>query len=166
MIFDLDGLPSPPSDIVARLQAVDPSLGMKYIPGQSMQDGCWAITQKWSPDDPRRRGILEGKWPANGDHDAVVFVPKDCPPSEAFAFFEGAVRRSSKPDVRNMINRLSEFNKQQKQENWAPVMAEANEMIEANARTLFSKEIGALPRSFGGVEKPKPKTKRKPRTKR
>ncbi|MGP1666029.1 MAG: hypothetical protein ACTS5I_09005, partial [Rhodanobacter sp.] len=161
VIFNLDGLPSPPSDMVARLQAVDPTLNMVFVPGQSMMDGSWAITQKWSPNDPRRRGIIEGKWPATGDHDAIVFLPKDCPLEQAFGYFANAVRRSSKADVRNMMDRLHLFNKQQKEENWAPVMEEAVAQVEANASTLFEKEIGTIPKSFGGLDKPKRKPRRK-----
>lgn len=146
MILGADHKPLPPSDIVERLRQVDPALGLKFCPGcfwdektDRMVDS-WAITEAWAMDDPRRKLVWAGELPPDECADVVVFLPADCPVDQAYGYLVRKLKRNTdtgQEHARKLLERVHTFNANRQREIMAPVMADAEELIEANAGTLF-----------------------------
>lgn len=131
------GDPSPPSDIVRRLQQVHESLGLRWC------GHAWGLTYRWRADDPRRAMMQSGELSPEHDHDILVYLPTDCSAEEAFGYMERAVTRNwmGRDDIRQLCDRLFHYNEQVVKHRAADVLAYGDELIAAN-RTGIANELG------------------------
>lgn len=152
MLLDANGSAQPPSEIVARLQRIDPNLGIRWMPC-GPDHSYWAVTMAWAPGDPRYERVFSGTLAAEQAFDMVVALPIDCDVQDAYSYFINAVKTSTREDVRHLIHKSHEWNRQHHDRIWDPVMDEAMEFVEGHSRTLFP-HLGTVPFSAGGIEKP------------
>lgn len=137
-LTDERGRPVPPSEVVAGLQRIDPALGLRFMPGGINQSGTWAFTLRWRQDDPRREMIRRQEMAPEDDFDALGYLPLDCPPEQAVGHFVASVKRwHGKEDVTRLLSRVDQWNTAQEARNLAPALEHAQELLEANAGTLF-----------------------------
>ena len=158
MLVSERGIPLPPQDIVQRLQEIDPDLGMKFLPGPQ-----WAITLRWSQEDPRRVLVRKGDVAIDQAHDVWAVLPADCSPEQAYGYVIGCFKQakgSGSERAAKLLDRVHMYNKQVQGEARRPVEEYAQELLEANASTLFRNE-GKTTKKFFMTE-PGP-TKRKGR---
>lgn len=140
MIVSANGNPEPPSEIQRRLAQIDPALHLRYVSGQSQ----WALAIRWNPDDPRRGMIREGAISPDDDWDYLDMVPHGLSADEAYDYVVRGLRRPSafrKDEITKLLERVHVYNKLAEAEAKKPVLEYAEELIEANASTLF-KDMG------------------------
>lgn len=144
--------PKPPQDIVARLRQVNPLLGVRFV--HSIDIHYWALTWDWPENDPRRRDILLGTTDPDNAWDMLCMLPLDCTVEMAYSYFVNHCRRSSKAEIKQMLDRIHTYNSDTQAAIWEPTMQQAQLEIERSASALFKDQ-----RSFGGLEKPARRTK-------
>lgn len=148
MLTDVNGTPQPPSDIVARLEAIDPALGVRWMGAGGEEDnGYWAITHRWPKEDKRREMIKDGKMSPGDDFDAICFLPRDCPVDEAYGFVVNGIRQATREDTRSLLNDIDKWNAKREAEAWKAATDPAMEQAEGAARAM-----GGIPFSAGGIE--------------
>lgn len=137
--------PIPPTDIVSALKRVDDRLDLKYVAFTS-RDGpningseYWAIIQRWTQDDARRRIIALGQMAPDSDFDVMTYLPLDCPVEDAYNYFQRAVEGQvrDKRDVTRIASRISNWNEAAKVEVLKETTELAEDLIETNAKSLF-----------------------------
>lgn len=136
MLYGTDSRPLPPSDIERRVKQIDPALGLRWEANGVGGPGWWVI-YRWPQDDARRRMIVAGQMSPDDDFDLYAQLPADCPVEQAYGFIVNAFRTSGTADAKRLLDRVGEYNRQVSEAQWAPVLAEAQEMIEHNAGKLF-----------------------------
>ena len=140
MIVSATGHPEPPTEIQKRLAQIDPALHLRYIGAQDQ----WALAIRWNPDDPRRAMIQRGDMAAGDDWDYLDMVPQGLTAEEAYHYVVRGLKRPSvhrKDEITKLLERVHVYNKIAEGEAKKPVMEYAEELIEANASTLF-KDVG------------------------
>lgn len=140
MLLNHLGTPEPPSDIVRRLRQVDPDLGMRYVPAAT--GPCWAITLRWPETDARRGDIKRGLRDPAFDWDAVAFLPLDCPPDQAFGYFQRGVRSMTGDRARWLVEHAQEFNRTVTEQAFQGVVDDALEQVESAGSRLFEQSGG------------------------
>ena len=144
-IVGTNGIPQPPMEIVRRMQQIDDRLSLKWCefgPSGELAPQ-WAITMEWLHSDPRKELIQRGAMPIGSSHDIVYWLPLDCSVDTAHNYIERAFVRwsGSKADTEKLLSRLHKYNEEQEQRNLQPEYDLADELVEANAGTLF-REFG------------------------
>lgn len=135
MILDEFGAPQPPVDLLRRLHGVDERLGMRFLP---MGGGCWAFTEQWSQNDPRRAMIADGRMAPDADFDVLGYAAPGVTAEDAFGVLSRGMRERDigRGDYDYMLSKLGQFNQEAQRENMAPVREFAEEMVSANADTI------------------------------
>lgn len=152
VIRDLYERPIAPRAIVEALQRVDDRLNLRYIVMKRLDyanlnlDEKWAITMKWTQDDPRRIMIQRGQMADDADFDVLTYLPLDCDIEQAETYFRNAVRGQVKDrrDLERMVSRVGEWNAKVTEDVKKEEIAKAEEVIDANKNTLFEKEKGKV----------------------
>jgi hypothetical protein len=135
--------PEPPFGLPERLRTLDPRLGLLFL-----RDGRWAITHDWRPDDPRRALIQAGTHSPRRAFDILCILPADCPLESAPSYLEVHLRRAAQSaDVAALLARIADANARARQQILQPTLELAEELVAANAKTLFSREGKHLPRT-------------------
>jgi hypothetical protein len=132
--------PEPNPDIVRRLKQVDERLGLLYLP---IGAGCWAITEKWGENDPRRERIKQNEVPANMDFDVLGMADPEMSADDAFAVLvkQLRARATEKGEYQKMLDNTIYYNKARTAEIKADARGFAHEMVDANQETLAGKAI-------------------------
>lgn len=138
----LGGMPVPTPEVVERLKAIDPQLGIIWMHGLK----AWAFIWRWNEHDPRRGMIQRGEMHPDDDFDVMEWAPCEMPIGDAFALLEKGLVRSNTESARDMVKRVREHNAQQKETNAAPVMEQAYNEIEVMGSKLFANEMGSIPK--------------------
>lgn len=156
MILDTNEHPIPPADIVERLKQIDPRLGLVFgetlDPKTENMIPAWGLSMDWLPTDPRHRLVQAGRLPLDGCWDVLCYLPGDCGVDEAYGFVVQTFKALSggREDVRKLLERAHTFNAKRREEILAPVVELAEELIEANAGTLF-RELGKTSPKFSAI---------------
>jgi len=151
MLYNLKNEPIAPSAIVKLLQAVNPRLGLKWFPpGELLPHGRWGIIEQWTPQDTRWAMVRKGEMNPNATHDALGFLPEDCPVEQARGYLERYFIRwkGTKADCAKYLERLNQYNLKVQEDAAKPVMDYAEEMLETNAKTLFRDQGKRVPKVF------------------
>lgn len=145
------GIPEAPADVVGRLRAIDPHLGLRcYQWGIQRQ---WAVIWSWDPEtDPRMARVRSGEIDPSTAVDVLGYLPLDATPEDAV----GVVGRMLKAMesggysyVADVLARVRAHNEQVKNGVWQPTMDRANDAIETKASGLFATEKGKIAKSSG-----------------
>lgn len=107
ILLGLDGRPKPPEEIVRRLRAIDPRMGLKFVPGVLMN---WAVTMEFGPDDRRRKDIQSGKVNPEDAYDIIGWLPAECSLDEAPAYISRMIAMYPREDVRKALDRMEAWN--------------------------------------------------------
>ena len=160
MIFNAQGVPTPPSDIVERLQRIDERFGLKFLSlattDQRMggdvvtgADQYWAITLKWPQNDARRKMIAEGHMSPDDDFEILTFLPLDCSVDQAYGYLVNHLRQiRNRDDARWLLEHAAAYNTEVVREAKAQQLELAEELARANAPTLFNKEGKTITRVY------------------
>jgi len=107
ILLGADGSPQPPQDILRRLQAIDPKLGMKFVdvPGKP-----WAITLGWGENDRRMGEVRAGKANPADAYDVLGYLPADCSLSEAPAYIGRFFGTYPRADVTQLLAKMDLWN--------------------------------------------------------
>ena len=107
VLFGADGTPQPPQDILRRLRAVDPRLGMKYT--KHVPDTPWSITLSWHENDPRREAVRTQQMSEENAMDVIARLPMDCSVNDAAAFITRRMAMWPREDVNALVSKMDSF---------------------------------------------------------
>jgi hypothetical protein len=107
VVINERGEPQPPTQVLARLQAVHAGLGLRYTPHAGP---VWAITLRWAPDDRRWAYVQANTMSAEGAFDVVGYLPIDCAVDNAPSYVASVFRRSSRSEVQRMADAVLQHN--------------------------------------------------------
>lgn len=124
--------PEPNRDVLRTLKAVDEKLDMRYLP---IGAGCWALTEKWGDNDPRRERIRRNEMPPNMDFDVLGFIGDEMGAEDALAVLTAQLRQraDTKPEYQTMLTNCILQNAIQAKANVAGTREFAHEMLEASS---------------------------------
>jgi hypothetical protein len=125
--------PEVPADVLLRLRALSPQLGLRFYQGSG-----WAVMWKWRDDDRRRAYIQRGELPADEDNDIVCYLPEGVDADQAIAFIEARTARKPAGHIRELCDTIRAQRDAKTEENFQPVMDEAMNQIEVNPSNLFA----------------------------
>jgi hypothetical protein len=125
--------PEVPADILLRLRALSPQLGLRFYQGKG-----WAVMWKWSENDRRRAYIQRGELPADEDNDIVAWLPEGVDADQAVAFVEARTAKHPNAHIRDLADTIRLERELQTEENFQPVMDEALNQIELRPDNLFA----------------------------
>lgn len=143
------GIPLAPSHVIERLHQIDPDLGLVWIGLPDIPQ--WGVTLKWPQSDPRRVEIRKGNLREEDAHDILAPLPPDCNAEEAYGYITRYFKQASDSGnerARKLLDRVHAYNKQAKQEALRETTEYAQELLEANAGTLFRNEGKTTTRLF------------------
>lgn len=105
-VRDAEGVPIPPSDLVAELQKRCDSaqVGLRYC------NASWQLIWTWKPDDPRRQWIKEGKYSERDAFDIIGDLPPDCSLEQAPSYAERSLRQYPRDEVRKLADNIQRYN--------------------------------------------------------
>jgi hypothetical protein len=131
--------------MVERLQEVDERLGLFF----SMPTRCWALTLEWSASDPRRERVQRGELAPNKAYDILCYLPADASADEAYGYLVRSLKawNGNKAEVDELLRNVARYNVGVRRAILAPTVELADELVEANAKTLFRAEGKHLPRT-------------------
>jgi hypothetical protein len=138
VIYTAQGEPAAP-ELEARVKALDPSLGLRWC------YGFWAVTFRWPESDTRRQMIRAGQMRAEDAFDMLAQLPKDCPPEQAADYITRACKVwviEGRSDVERLLSHIHEANAKAVANLTAPVLDYAEELVDANASTLWKDQPG------------------------
>ena len=140
LLTDQPFAPEASPALLKRLQEIDSRLGFKYLP---IADGCWAITEKWGPDDPRRSRIQSGDMPPNADFDVLGYAPTSATADDALDILLKRLRQrvADQPQYLDLLNKVIANNANQIEQNTQTAKDFKDELVEANAEKLSGKII-------------------------
>lgn len=132
--------PQANSEIAKRLQEIDPKLGFVYLP---IGAGCWAITEKWGDNDPRRGRIRSGEISPSKDFDVLGFAPDGVTADDALALLLKKLQQKvlDQPEYDSMMRKVMSHNSSQAKANNADTREFASELVTANEEKIGSKII-------------------------
>jgi hypothetical protein len=107
ILFGADGTPQPPQDILRRLRAVDPRLGIKFI--AHVPETPWCVTLAWHENDARRERVRCGELAPENAVDVVCRLPRDCSVGDAAAFITRRMAMHPEPDIKALVNNMNAF---------------------------------------------------------
>lgn len=146
-LFIPGGAAHVPTDVQERLKQIDPLLGI--VPQQTrvldsgaeeMRRGLewrWVVVRHWAENDPRRRMILQGYNP-DFAFDRLGEIPADCPLDQVPSYLRQNLRPTSTPS--HIWREIEKWNADQSLRNGAATSEFAEELIQANAGTLFREQ--------------------------
>jgi len=146
--FNERGVPQAPADILARLRAIDPQLGLQcYRWGVEDQ---WAIVYRWGEHDPRWARVQSGEIDPSTALDILNYLRLDVKPDDVPAMMERSLiaMGAAYGYVDAMLAKVKAANEATKEAVWKPTLDKAQEAIEGNAATLFRNELGAIPKVY------------------
>lgn len=114
VLYNAQGRPEPPSDVVARLKQISPLLDLQYVgwPVEGELRWWWAVTGQWRPDDPRWQSVREGVLTPAEARDLVCQLPPDCSADEAVGYMQQQVA-SRGDDTRKFLRDIDAWNTRQ-----------------------------------------------------
>lgn len=153
-----DGQPTPPSEVVRRLEQVNPRLGVRVqrIPGQ--EGYWWAFTLAWASEDPRWQLVQRGDMSPDSTFDIIGQLPRDAGVDEAYGYFVASAKAIHDQGDRDAILARAE---RWAQEPFEQLKAEAGQAVEEAAEELFRGPKVATGRPRGRPKGSKDKVKRK-----
>lgn len=151
------GIPEAPADVVGRLRAIDPHLGLRcYQWGIAYQ---WAVIWSWDPEtDPRMARVRSGEIDPITAVDILGYLPLDAKPDDAVAIVGKmlkAMESGGYSYVHDLLDKVRNHNAQVSAGVWKPTMDRANDQIETKASGLFATEKGKVAKVSGYNGKPK-----------
>ncbi|MEO5589948.1 MAG: hypothetical protein ABIS03_10215 [Gemmatimonadaceae bacterium] len=134
-----------------------PSLGLVHQAMGNQSCWHWSIVEHWAENDPRRESIKKGEVSPDFDFDVIGDAPQGMTAGDAYEYLIRALRSrpQTKADYGEMLERVTNYNAEQAAENMKDVTDFANEMVEANAKTLWRKEGKSVPKVYQNEAKAK-----------
>jgi hypothetical protein len=151
--------PSNGSTIAWTLLHLRPS-EVEYLDNPNAR-GTWAIIINWTDHDPRRARIRPVSSIRPRRSTTSPTLPMDCPPDQARAFFEKAVKGAAHmPEAHYAARSRETLEREAQAEKNSAGRARAGARIldanKANPDMAESLGVGTVVSSFGGIEKPTP----------
>lgn len=135
VVLGADGSPQPPTEIVRRLRQIDDRFRLHPAP-----DGraVWWVVRVWGEDDPRRAMIRRQEVSADDAYDLFCEIPRDCPVWEVPNFLMRRLERTTKPELRRMVDDLARYNADVKTATLDRAMEEPRNRLELGKQRLFN----------------------------
>ena len=146
MLITATGSPFAPAGMLERLHEIDDRLGLVWLP----LVGRWALTYDWAYDEPRRILVKKGELGGDCLYDILTFLPPDCGADEAYSYVVRSFKAcaNTRDDIKKCLERVHLYNRQITNAAKQEVMELADELIAANAPTLFRAEGKTAPRFY------------------
>lgn len=109
VLLNSAGRPEPSPAIQRRLAAITPGLTLQWMEGIGQ---TWAVTLRWREGDRRWKWVQEERYDPTRAFDIIGYLPKDCSPEQAPAYLEQMLRTYPRDDVRNMVDKVAQYNEQ------------------------------------------------------
>lgn len=110
LILNSAGKPEPSPEISRRLRAVHAGLHLRFM---EYADGNWAVCMNWQPDDRRWEMVQRNELDPSSTYDIIGYLPLACSPDEAPAYLERSMRTYPRNDIKNMADKVIEYNETQ-----------------------------------------------------
>jgi len=107
VLFGADGAPQPPQDILRRLRAVDPRMGIRYT--KHVPNAPWSITLSWHENDPRREAVRTQRVSEEDAVDIIARLPMDCNVNDAAAYIARRMAMWPGEDVNALLKKMDLF---------------------------------------------------------
>ncbi len=134
------GEPLPPSDVVRRLQGLDPALSLAWHPVMA----CWSLKWTWPAGDVRWARVQSGEISEAQAFDVFAFLPKDCAADEAMAYLEKHLERADRSELRRLYEKTMAYNEAHKKKLAEQQVVEAVEQTERDLTARKRGTRGAL----------------------
>lgn len=109
VLLNSAGRPEPSPAIQRRLAAITPGMQLQWLEGIGP---TWAVTLQWRSEDRRWKWVQEEKYDPTRAFDIIGYLPRDCSPEQAPAYLEAMLRTYPRDDVRNMVDKVAQYNEQ------------------------------------------------------
>lgn len=129
------GYPLPPSDIVRRLEGLDPALSLSWHPVM----GCWALRWRWPVGDARWTRVQAQELPEADAFDVMSYLPRDCSGDEAMAYLEKSLERADRSELRRLYEKTMTYNRKHSE---ALAEAQVAETVERTVKDLDARKRG------------------------
>lgn len=141
------GVPTAAKAIKDRLVEIHPQLGLCLMPWPDPPFERWAVTYWWDDSDPRRAGVRDGSLAPDRAFDILLILPEDCPPDQAYGYLVNSLKAwsGSRADIAKLLDRVHHYNAKARQAAVQETVDLAEELLTANAKTLFREEKGHIP---------------------
>jgi hypothetical protein len=134
VLVNLRGNPEPPVEVLRRLRAVDPHLGLEWS-----QFEQWRLTRKWPETDRRWQWVQEGKTPPSSAYDIIGYIPNDCDTDQVPAYVAHLLRDWPVEEAREMLSRMDHYHTAEATAPVAQAMEEAVEQTLADVTAPLKK---------------------------
>ncbi|MFZ9703269.1 MAG: hypothetical protein ACO3B7_03635 [Candidatus Limnocylindrus sp.] len=134
VLVNLRGNPEPPTDVVRRLRAVDPNLGLEWSAFEQ-----WRLVRKWAETDRRWQWVQEGKTPPSSAHDVIGYIPNDCDVDQVPAYVAQLLRDWPVAEAREMLSKMDHYHTEEATAPVAQAMEEAVEQTMADVTAPLKK---------------------------
>lgn len=108
VVLNDKGRPEAPSELQRRLGQVHPHLFLRYV---EAADAVWAVCMRWDEHDPRFGEVQSQIIDPERSFDIIGYIPRACSLQEAPSYLERAFRQYPIGKVRDVANRVGDFNK-------------------------------------------------------
>lgn len=125
--------PEVPADVLLRLRALNPQLGLRFYQGQG-----WKVMWKWRDDDRRREYIKRGELPADEDADIVCELPEDLSLDQVPAYIEHRTAQHPAAHLRALCDSLRAQRDAVTDAAGQAVVDEAMNQVEVNPSNVFA----------------------------
>ncbi len=138
-LVDCYGVPAAP-ELQRSVQAIDEGLSLRWMQPVGLPP-YWAVFFRWPQTDKRWSMVQSGEIPEAEAHDMILQLPRDCPPDQARSLIEKRCRNwgnAGREDIARLISRIHEANKKATAAAMQPTLDYADELIDANKRTILA----------------------------
>lgn len=107
IVLDEQGTPAPPTEIVARLGRVHPSLGLKF---GGYGGRPWSLTWTWPETDLRWERVRSSEISPESAYDVIGSLPMGCGVDEAAGYVERSFKDYPVEEVSKLRDRMHHYN--------------------------------------------------------
>jgi hypothetical protein len=107
LILNSAGKPEPSPEIGRRLRAIHSGLHLRFL---EQTGEHWAVCMHWQSEDRRWEYVQNGTADPANAYDIIGYLPMACSADEAPAYLERSFRTYPRDDVKNMADKIMEYN--------------------------------------------------------
>lgn len=108
LVLNERGGPVPPPDILRRIRAIAPELGLRF--NAAFDSSNWAFTRDWPETDARWARVRSQEISRESAYDIIGYLPIDCSVEQAASYVEQHLRNYPLEHVRALHASMQRWN--------------------------------------------------------